>query len=322
MKAFFSPCHMCGSYESEVLTAAFLADGSLCKFQKIMICKKCGLVYKNPVIPELNKLVYCKGSWLDGAIFKKRISELTLFLSGFLEEISPKTIMEIGPGPGWLAMSLQELLPNSKYILLEASEEVAQVTKDNLPNATVIPSALDEACIKRDFVDLALVCGVDYLFPDFYSGIKKIYDAIAATGYLYIERNVFVETEAYAWFPIRSFRDLFGQNVLMTTWFSLEQYKHFLSLFFNVVSERSFFHDETDGYKCIIHGFLCKKKTITTEYYDGNVSWYEKNMASLGRLIKVNSTPETLAQPAAQSNLSQFTSRLFKRCSPKWGTKK
>ena len=316
MKAFYFPCHMCGSYESEVLTPAFLVDGSLCKFQKIMICKKCGLVYKNPVIPELNKLVYNKGAWLDGTEFKKRISELALFLSGFLKEISPKMIMEIGPGPGWLAMSLQELLPNSKYILLEASEEVAQVTKDNLPHAMVIPAGLDEACIKRDFVDFALVCGVDYLFSDFYSGIKKIYDAIAPNGYLYIERNVFVETEAYAWFPIRSDKDLFGKNVLITTWFSVEQYKHFLSLFFDIVSERSFLHGETDGHKCIIHGFLCKKKTITSDYYDGNVSWYEKNMTSLVRLTKVSSTPETLTQPPAQGYLRRFTSRLFKLFSP------
>jgi len=291
MKSLFFPCHMCGSYDSEMLTSAYLADGSFCKFQQIVICKKCGLVYKNPVIPELNTLSYSKISWGDGTIFKKRISSLTLFLSGFFKEISPKTIMEIGPGPGWLAMSLQELFPASKYILFEASQDVAELTKQNLPNATVIPATIDEAYINNDFADLAIVCGVDYLFPDFRRAIEKIHKLLTINGYLYIERNVFVESEAYVGFPIKSYKDLFGSNVLMTTWFAVDQYKQFLSLFFDIVSEKSFFHDETDGFKCIINGFLCKKKVIRSEYYHGNTSWYETNMASLRRLNKESTNP-------------------------------
>lgn len=286
MKSLFFPCHMCGSYDSEMLTPAYLADGSFCKFQQIVICRKCGLVYKNPVIPELNNISYSKKSWGDGTTFKKRISSLTSFLSEFLKEISPKTIMEIGPGPGWLAMYLQKLFPTSKYILFEASEDVAELTKQNLPDATVIPSAIDEVYIGNNFAELALVCGVDYLFPDFRSGIEKIHKSLSRNGFLYIERNVFVESEAYVGMPIRTFKDLFGANVLMTTWFAFDQYKQFLALFFDIVSERSFVHDEIDGFKCIIHGFLCKKKVISSAYYDGSTSWYETNIISLGRLNK------------------------------------
>lgn len=284
MKSIFSPCHMCGSYDSEILTPAFLVDGSLCKFQRIVICKKCGLVYKNPVIPDLNKLVYDKHSWSDGTTFQKRFSELSSYLSEFLGNISPGTILEIGPGPGWLAMSLHELVRDSKYILLEASEEVARLTRENLPHATVIPASIEEAEIRNEFVDLAIVCGVDYLFSDFRGAIQKIYRSLSDNGYIYIERNVFVETEAYAWFPIKTLKDLFGQNVLMTTWFAVDQYKEFLNLFFEVISHKSFLHDETDGYKCIIHGFFCKKKAIGPEYYDGKTSWYETNTVSLSRL--------------------------------------
>ncbi len=286
MKSLFFSCHMCGSYDSEILTPAFLADGSFCNFQKIVICKKCGLVYKNPVIPELNKLVYDKYSWGDGSIFQKRISSLASYLSEFLENIQPKTILEIGPGPGWLAMSLHKLLPNSKYVLFEPSEEVALLTKKNLPDLTVIPTSLEEAFVREGFVEFVLVCGVDYLFPDLRRAIEKIYTSLSRDGYIYIERNVFVDTEAYAWFPIKTFKDLFGQNALMTTWFAVDQYKQFLNLFFDIVSERSYLHDETDGYKCVINGYLCKKKKMEDEYYCGETSWYSSNLASLERLEK------------------------------------
>jgi len=313
MKAYFVPCHMCGSYSAEVLTPAFLADGSLCDFQKIVICTKCGLVYKNPVIPDLNKLVYCKHSWGDGAIFNKRISELVLYLSDFVKKGSPEKILEIGPGPGWLAMALQDLLPATKFILLEASDEVAKVAKYNVPTATVIPASIDEAYIDNNIFDLAIVCGVDYLFPNFHNAIISIFNKIKTDGYLYIERNVFVESEAYAWSPITSYADLFGKNALMTTWFSVDQYKQFLKQFFDIISEKSFLHDETDGYKCIIHGFICKKKAKYSEYYDGDESWYEQNMTSLTRLSKVNSTLETKAQAPHQGRISKIISFIVNK---------
>ncbi len=287
MKSFFFPCHMCGSYDSQILTPAFLTDGSYCNFQQIVICRRCGLVYKNPVIPDLNKFSYSKKSWGDGTIFKKRIfSSLMPYLSSFIKEISPKIVMEIGPGPGWLAISLEKLFPTSKYILFEASKDVAELTKHNLPNATVIPAAIDEVYIGNNFADLVIVCGVDYLFSDFRGGIEKIHKSLTIDGYLYIERNVFVETEAYVGFPIRTYKDLFGQNLLMTTWFAVDQYQQFLTSFFDIVSERSFILDEIGGFKCILHSFLCKKKSARWEYFDGSTSWYKTNMASLSRLEK------------------------------------
>lgn len=279
---------MCGSYDSDLLIPAILADGSSCRFQQIVICKGCGLVYKNPVIPELNKIAYSKISWGDGSTFKKRIADLTSYLSGFAAEMNPSTVLEVGPGPGWLAMSLQGLFPKAKFILLEASEDVAELTKENLPGATVIPSGINEVELGSNFASLALVCGVDYLFTDYRAAMNKIHASLVEGGYLYIERNVFVEAEAYAGFPIRTCQDLLGQNVLMTNWFALDQYKAFLSMNFDIVSERTFLHDETDGHRCFIHGFLCKKKSAHTEYYKGNQSWYEQNVMSLRRLC---STP-------------------------------
>ena len=311
MKSLFFPCHMCGSYDAKTVTAAFLADGGFCNFQNIVICKKCGLVYKNPVIPELNKIVYDKHSWGDGAAFNKRISDLSSYLSDFLKRVSPKTIMEIGPGPGWLAMAIKKILPDSQFLLFEASDDVVELTKQNLPDETVIPSSIEEVSIKKDSIDFALVCGVDYLFSDFRGAINKIYTSLKSGGYLYIERNVFVEAEAYAWFPIRTYKDLFGQNALMTTWFAVDQYREFLNLYFEVVSQTSFLLNETDGHKCVIHGFLCKKKPVTREYYEGNVSWYEQNMASLGRLSKLEPAPKPLERQTIKSYFKKMMSRLL-----------
>lgn len=186
---------------------------------------------------------------------------------------------------------LKDLFPDSKYILFEASKDVAELTKHNCQFATVIPSAIDEIELNNNLVDLAIVCGVDYLFPHFRNAIIKIWNSLTSNGYIYIERNVFVETEAYYNFPIRTYSDLFGQNALMTTWFAYEQYKLFLSMFFDIIAENSFTLSQTDGYKCIIRGFLCKKKLSSENllFYTGNNTWYQKNIESLMRLEKNSS---------------------------------
>lgn len=286
MKSFFFSCHMCGSLESQKLIPAILADGSCCHFQEIVICKKCGLVYKNPVIPELNKLSYDRHSWGDGVDFKKRLADLILYLDQYLDEITPKTILEIGPGPGWLSMCLQTKFPNSKMILVEPSEDVALLAKQNLPFATVVPSDLDDIKMRDGLIDLAVVCGVDYLFNNFKGAFDKIYSLLSKDGYIYIERNVFVEAEAYSWYPINSYHNLFGQNALMTTWFNKEQYLELLKMYFDVVSVRSYLLNETHGHKCIIEGYWCKKKNKVYDYYNENRSWFSVNMKSLDRLSK------------------------------------
>lgn len=275
---------MCGSYESEVLTPAFLQTGETCNFQQIVICKKCGLVYKNPVIPEVNKLVYRQEDWGSGENFKKRAKDLTDYLGNFLGDIKPKTVIEVGPGPGWLALALKKILPDCKYIMFEASENVAKLAKSNVPDAVVIPSSIGDMHFSQGFASLVISCGVDYLFTDFRRNINNIYRSLTDEGYLYIERNVFVESEAYNRFKIETYRDLFGQNELMTTWFAVDQYREFLKLRFEVVSENSFLLDKIDDNSSVIYGFLCKKKRISKEFYDGSATWYDQNLVSLRRL--------------------------------------
>ena len=148
---------------------------------------------------------------------------------------------------------------------------------------------------------MALVCGVDYLFSDYRTSMNKIYDSLSENGYLYIERNVFVDSEAYAGFPINSYRDLFGQNALMTTWFSVDQYRIYLLQYYEVLFERSFVHDETDGHKCIIYGFLCQKKKKCDNV---KMSFYENNIKSLERLVSTNTKKQT--SKSLISRLSNF----------------
>lgn len=275
---------MCGSYDSEVLTPAFLNTGETCNFQQIVICKKCGLVYKNPVIPEVNKLVYRQEDWGAGENFKRRAKDLTEYLDSFFGDVKPKTVIEVGPGPGWLALELKKVLPDCKYIMFEASESVAKLAKSNVPDAVVIPSSIGDVNFSQGFASLVIACGVDYLFPDFRRNINSIYRSLSDEGHLYIERNVFVESEAYNRYKIETYRNLFGQNELMTTWFAVDQYREFLKLRFEIVSENSFLLDKVDDNSSVIYGFLCKKKKISAEFYAGNETWYEKNLMSLRRL--------------------------------------
>ncbi len=285
MRSLFVSCHMCGSFDSELITPAFLQNGDACTFQQIVICKRCGLVYKNPVVPELNTLVYKTPSWGDGRAFQHRIGQLASYLADALRDENPSRIVEIGPGPGWLAIAMEQQYPAAHLLLLEVSEEVAAAAKRNTRRAVVVPSSIDEVSLTAGYADLALVCGVDYLFPSHRASMERIYDALADGGHLYIERNVFVETEAYVLQPIRSRRDLFGLNALMTTWFSVEQYRAHLERWFDVVSTRSFEHGVYDGHRCVIHGFLCRKRPARGLYVPGT-SWYEQNKASLGRLVE------------------------------------
>lgn len=89
MKCLFFPCHMCGSFESEKLYPSILPNGSFCKFQEIVICKKCGLIYKVPVIPELNALSYSKKSWGDGRVFKERVLHMFSWFKNFSNILPP-----------------------------------------------------------------------------------------------------------------------------------------------------------------------------------------------------------------------------------------
>ena len=291
MKSFFFPCHMCWSYDAEMVTPAFLQKGEHCAFQTIVICKSCGLVYKNPVIPAKNTTVYKKSSWKSGLLFQKRIHDLSVYLANTLEGVDPKFILEIGPGPGWLAAAIETQFPNAKLLLAEVSEEVAKLAKDNTQRATVVPASIDDISLRNGSFDLALVCGVDYLFINHRGSMEKVYHALAEDGYLYIERNVFVETEAYASFLIHSYQDLFGQNALMTTWFNKEQFKIYIEQWFHVVSEKTFLHETKDNVDCLIHGLLCKKRPTVKhdKYYQGEKSWYQTNKTTLDKLSKAAS---------------------------------
>lgn len=283
MEAFYSLCHMCGAHNYSVLTPAYLPNGDFCSIQKIVICKDCGLVYKNPVIPKINNFSYTPSSWGDGEIFKNEAAVLSSYLSSF-NELSPGVIAELGPGPGWLAMSLKQHYPDANYIMFEISEDLASIAKKNVPDALVFPFSIDDVKLDPEFVDLAIVSGVDYLFNDFLSSIRKIHRTLCRDGYIYISRNVFVEAEAYIGQPINSYKDLFGSNLLMTTWFSVSQYRSFLSHFFDIISERSIVYSETEGCKSIAYAYLCKKRTPSSNYVPCSESWYEENTESLRRL--------------------------------------
>jgi len=267
---------MCGSDDSELVTPAYLKNKKRCDFQEIRICRTCGLVYKNPNIPELTGFEYDIGSWGDGKEFGERLSGVASVLSQQIKT-NLKEIIEIGPGPGWLAKEIHEKWPDARMTLFEPAVEVARIAKKNVPGAAVIPATFDESGWPG-VADLVLMCGVDYLLPNIRRTMRKVWLSMADDGVIYIERNVFVESESFVWLPIQTQYDLIGVNSMMSTWFNFEQYREWLKMFFYLLS----WWEYTVG-GSTIHGFLCRKRQDPVNYWAGK-SWYRENKLSLSRL--------------------------------------
>jgi SAM-dependent methyltransferase len=248
-------CPMCGGTDYEVITPAWLADESFCNVQKIVLCQ-CGMVYKNPVIPSLSRVVYEDFNWGNDSVWKEHFCDVSRNLH-IIDSV--RSIVEIGPGLGWLAGYLLGRL-DASYVMIEPSESVVRFLVETLPGVSVIQETWESVEIAEKSADLILCCGVDYLFPDIRVGMNKIHRTMKDTGLLYIERNVFLESEAFAWNQIRTKKDLFGSNALMTTWFSVEQYRDFLSMFFEIIDSWSYVLGMVGDKKIEIHGFLCRKR--------------------------------------------------------------
>jgi SAM-dependent methyltransferase len=251
-------CVMCGCGESDLV------------YEGVVICR-CGLVYRN----EVGRVVYLRENWGDGEAWDVHFREVEKSLRG----IVGGDIIEIGPGLGWLAGLFSGF---RSYVMIESSVTVARYLRREFPCVRVIGDTWEGAVVEGDSADLVLCCGVDYLFSDLRRGMEKISRVLRDTGYLYIERNVFLETEAYAWNVVSTKGDLFGSNAAITTWFSYEQYRDFLGLFFEIVGSWSYILGEVKGRKVKIHGFLCRKSFKLPHY--GVCSWREHNMELLGRL--------------------------------------
>jgi trans-aconitate methyltransferase len=270
MKAYFLACPVCLSTSQEVLFQGFHKNVSANKTdidycQSIVLCQDCGAVFRNPVVPGLNEVHYQAPYHWGGADDLQRFAERLEFVAGVISQhVKLRTgdsIVDIGGGPGWLARKLTNLFPHARVVLCEPAIENTKFAKSQTANLIVVPSRLDEFITTPNTFSLVTATGVDYLFLDHRAAMLKISEMMRENGTLYIERNVFVEQEAYYRQPIFDHEDMFGINHMMNFWPGRQQFLEYLSTFFDILDHIEYNFGETFGYKCQMFGVFCKKRS-------------------------------------------------------------
>ncbi|CAA7619670.1 hypothetical protein MTBSS4_250045 [Magnetospirillum sp. SS-4] len=240
--SIFCRCPVCLGLDHEVLFPSFHGefvngeyDGcAVCRFQTIVICRGCGAVFRNPVIPTLNQTHYqLPGNW-DPVLFQDRFQRLA-------DQIAPRVALapgalylDVGAGPGWLAETLRIFYPQMRTVLLEPSLAVATAIKRSGRDDVVIPSYIHDATLPQNAFSLISCCGVDYLFQNHRRDMAHICELLNEEGVFYIERNVFIEQKAYCQFPIRDLEDMFGPNNMMNLWLGRDQFVDYVNQFVDV----------------------------------------------------------------------------------------
>lgn len=235
MKSFFMACAVCGALDEEPLFPSFFrAQHSLA--QMIVICRQCGLVYRNPHIPDLCVEHYEDvGSWKGESVYIERLRGVAERIRAHVKLGNGERYLEIGCGPGWLAEQMASIYPNSQAVLLEPSPAVADHAQRRNPAAAVLPALLEDASLPKGEFSCVVACGVDYLFQDHRKDIERIHALLRPGGVFYIERNVFLDQQALTMRPIFDIEDLFGLNHRINTWFGREQFTEYLSEFFDIL---------------------------------------------------------------------------------------
>jgi hypothetical protein len=296
MRSFFLPCPICLSYRQEVLFPGFHnASGTdrvqIDAFQSIVICRECGAVSRNPIVPDLNAVHYTTGprSWGDDEDQRRFDERLTYVSKTICDSVDLRPgdlAIDIGGGPGWLSKRLIEMVPGISAILCEPGLENGIFAKSQTPGLVAVPARIDELETADDAFKLVTATGVDYLFINHRNALAKINRMLTNDGVFYIERNVFVEQESYYKQPIFDMEDLFGTNHMMNFWPAREQFIEYLDTIFSVTDRVRYDFGETLGSKCEMFGAFCTKSEAKLQLKPIS-SYYGKNLEELrSRSIK------------------------------------
>lgn len=283
MKSYFLSCPVCNSLRQEILFPGF-NKSEVDSFQNIVLCQDCGSVFRNPIIPELNRTHYQKPNSWEGEKshidHSNRLDFVSRFISHNVKLGVRDSYVDIGGGPGWLVKKMRALHPDATIILCEPSPDNCRFAKEHTPDIVAIPSRIDEITTPERAFSLITATGVDYLFIDHRSAMQKIAAMLRDDGYFYIERNVFVDQEAYYSHPILDHDDLFGDNHMMNFWPNRELFVQYVSEFFDVIDKIDYHFGETLGRKCQMLGLLCTKKRAASGG-SPHGDYYEQNLKSL-----------------------------------------
>lgn len=212
-------------------------------------CQTCGLVFRPP---DSTLHQYHRDSWAGTDCFEENAEALADYLTARVPAENVRRVVEVGPGPGFLAERLTRAYPGAEILLVESSPDVAALVAHRVPRAVVLCCPLEIAPIEAGTVDLLLACGVDYLFPDLRQGYKVLQALLAPGGIFYAERNVWADSRRSATALYATEVECYTRNPMMTTWFpTREAYLAWIAQWVRVQDWRKFDLNGSEGLGCL-----------------------------------------------------------------------
>lgn len=291
MKAIINGCTLCGSFDAEILFPAFF-EKQVSSFENVMICKQCGLVYKNPIIPCDERTHYVaktqwSSSWAN-PYYEKKFKTSANFIQSIVKLTKDSAVLDIGAAEGHFLRHLCSVAPVYKVYGIEPAKAICELAKKKDKRLNMIPYTLEDTEIPNSYFDLITAFGVDYLFFDHNKMLAKISKALSNNGYFYVERNVFLEMPAFVTKKVECLEDLFGTNAMMKNWFTEKQYEKQLSKYFSIEKKKIFIFERVKGIKNRHVGYLCKTKAAVSDVvFDNDYDQNKKFVLSMRRKTNV-----------------------------------
>jgi len=213
VKSYFLPCPFCGSLRSERLSVTDTGEAPV--VQAIVICRECGLLYRNPYVPNLDE---SPAQDLYASPDQERIDAAEV--AGRVPLHPHDYYLEIGCRAGYFAESFGALRSDVNAVLIEADMSLVAQAKQRNVHTVMLPGTLEEADLPPGAFALVVMRGVDHRFADHRANLALIVTLLREGGTLYAERRVFAEN----WTPDRA----------TTTWFGRDQFVEYLSEFLDV----------------------------------------------------------------------------------------
>lgn len=215
MRAYFLPCAVCGALDSERVFPKPEAEVKSI-VQAIVICRRCGFVYRRPSVPQLSAEAVTR----QDEHSQQRDADSAADVATRLHLNPGDFYLEIDCGPGWFLESLSAHVPSINAVLLEPEIRLADQAKRRNSRAALLPSLLDEADLPQEAFSLVVARNADYRFVDHRRYLETIVRLMKDAGTIYVERSTFVDT----WTP----------DSTANTWFARDQFIEYLEEFVDV----------------------------------------------------------------------------------------
>ncbi len=296
MLSYIFDCPTCNSSDKETLLRS-INRGNISDFEKVVICKHCGLVYKNPVVPDDTPPCYQDPELWNTDYFRQRADELAEYIKSEVDFQPGMKFLEVGAARGLLLNSLKQKCPEIDVYGVEPAVDVARQAARAFPSINMFPSSIDECHFSPGAFDIVAVIGVDYLFLNHGDSMRKISSMVKEGGRIYVERNMFLGKSTLTNQEMFDCEDVVGSNSMFRTWFTDEIFRVQLNRFFDIEKVARSVKQlvpprNLENYHL---GYWCKNnesKTGEACLPNGYEQWYGQNKAWFQNLARQTSIRE------------------------------